>query len=48
MFRAIGVILILWYLSQVFSQSFVAADSAGKATFNALQAAAIKAEQNFE
>ena len=48
MFRAIGVILILWYLSHVFSQSFVAMDSAGRATFKALEAAAIQAEQKFE
>lgn len=41
MFRAIGIVIILWYVSQLFSQSFIAMDSAGKATFEAVEAAAI-------
>lgn len=48
MFRAIGVVIILWYISSLFAQSFRAADVAGKATFEALEAAAIASKQTFE
>ncbi len=48
MFRAIGVVIILWYVSSLFSQSFRAMDTAGKATFNALEAAAIASKENFK
>ncbi len=48
MFRAIGFIFVLWYVSNLFTQSFEAADVAGKATFEALEAAAIASKQNFE
>lgn len=48
MFRAIGVVIVLWYVSHVFVQSFYAADVAGKATFEALEAAAVSTRKNFE
>ncbi len=40
MLRAIGVMIVLWYLSSLFSHSFQAADGAFTATFKALEAAA--------
>jgi hypothetical protein len=48
MFRAIGVVIVLWYVSHLFAQSFVAADQAAKATFEAFEAAAVASRQNFE
>ena len=48
MLRAIGVVIILWYVSHIFTQSFSAADDAGKATFKALEAAAVASQKNFE
>lgn len=47
MFRAIGVVIILWYLSSLFTHTFRSADSAFSATFKALEAAAKKSEHNF-
>ncbi len=41
MFQAIGVVIIIWYLSHLFTQSFVAFDHTGKAVFEAVEAAAI-------
>lgn len=41
MFRAIGFVIVLWYISQLFGQSIAALDNAGKATFETLEAAAI-------
>ncbi len=48
MFRAIGVILILWYLSHLFTQSFSALDGAMTATFETLEAAAIASREEIE
>lgn len=48
MFRAIGVVIILWYLSHQFTQSFVAFDHAGKAVFEAVEAAAVASQQKIE
>lgn len=48
MFRAIGIVIILWYVSQFFSQSITAADHAGRATFEALEAAAKASQRTFE
>lgn len=45
MFRAIGFLIILWGLSNYFSQSFVALDDAAAASFNALESAANVTEQ---
>lgn len=48
MFRALGVVLILWYLSHAFTQSFLAFDSALSATFRTLEAAALASQEKFE
>jgi hypothetical protein len=48
MFRAIGVIMILWYTSSLFSQSFIALDRAMTATFGTVEVAAIASQKNFE
>jgi len=48
MFRAFGMILILWYLSHLFSQSFVALDKALTATFNTLGTAAAVSESQIQ
>ena len=47
MFRAIGVVIVLWYLSSLFSQSFTSADSAFSATFHALESAAVASEARY-
>ncbi|HEX4799299.1 MAG TPA: hypothetical protein VFV22_02050 [Candidatus Paceibacterota bacterium] len=44
MFKSIGMILVIWYLSSLFSASFDAADRAISATFNALEATARSAK----
>lgn len=44
MFKSIGMILVIWYLSSLFSASFDAADRAITATFNALEATARSAK----
>ena len=46
--RSIGIVIVLWYVSHVFNQSIVAIDRAGKATFEAVEAAAIVSKQNFD
>ncbi len=48
MFRAIGVILILWYLSHLFTSSLRSLDSALSATFKTLEAAAIASQKRIE
>jgi len=45
MFRAIGLVLIIWYLSTLFSQSFNSADSAISESFKALEAAAVMSQK---
>lgn len=45
MFRALGVVIILWFLSSLFAASFTALDGALTATFRALEAAATASEQ---
>jgi len=47
MFRAIGVVIILWYLSSLFSQTFLALDRTATATLSALEAAAVASEKQF-
>jgi len=37
MFRAIGLLIVLWGLSHFFSQTFQAVDDAGKATFQVIK-----------
>jgi hypothetical protein len=48
MFRALGVILVLWYLSHAFTESFHAFDRALRATFETLEAAAIASRESME
>lgn len=40
MFRAIGVVIIIWYVSSLFNSSFVALDRALTATFETVEIAA--------
>jgi len=48
MFRAIGFVLIVWFLSTQFSSSFQAFDRATTATFGAVESAAIQTQENFK
>ncbi len=48
MFRALGFVIGLWFVSHLFTQSFGAADNAFKAVFEALEALAVASAQNFE
>ena len=48
MFRAIGAILLIWFLSHHFSSSFDAFDGALTATFEAIEMAAEASERQFE
>lgn len=43
--NAIGFLIILWGLSNFFTASFVALDSAAEETFKAIEAAAITSQQ---
>lgn len=47
MFRAIGLVIILWYVSSLFSQTFVALDRTATATLGAIEAAAIVSQKQF-
>ncbi|QQR65248.1 hypothetical protein IPH92_01555 [Candidatus Kaiserbacteria bacterium] len=47
MFRAIGFVIILWYISSLFSQTFSSADSALSASFGLLEATATASQQRF-
>lgn len=48
MFQAIGAVIIIWYLSHQFTQSFSAFDNAGKAVFEAVEAAAIASRETLK
>ncbi len=48
MFRAIGVVIILWYVSHLFAHSFLSLDSALSATFKTLEAAAVASQKRIE
>jgi len=45
MFRAIGVIMILWYLSHLFGNSFQSLDKALTATFETLEATLVASRE---
>lgn len=45
MFRAIGVILVLWYLSQLFSHSFNQLDTTTTALLHLAERTAVTAEE---
>lgn len=46
--KAIGLLVILWGLSQFFSTSFVALDDAARESFKAVEAAAIVSQQQLQ
>jgi hypothetical protein len=46
MFKLIGVVIVLWYTSHLFTEAFTAFDSALGATFQTLEAAALKTREN--
>jgi hypothetical protein len=48
MFRAIGVVLVLWYLSHTFNQSFLALDNMLTASFETIEAKAVASRVNFD
>lgn len=45
MFRAFGFVVVLWYLSLLFSQTFQSADTALSESFKTLEASAIKGQE---
>ncbi len=45
MFRSIGLVIVLWYISSLFSQTFSAMDNAFTASFNTLEAVAISSQK---
>lgn len=45
MFRSIGVVIVLWYVSSLFSQTFNAMDDALASSFHTLEAVAIHSER---
>lgn len=47
MFRAIGFVIIFWYISTLFSQTFSSADSALSASFQLLEATATASQERF-
>lgn len=47
MFRAIGVVILLWYISSLFGQTFSAMDTAGKEVFTAVEMAAVQSQEQF-
>ena len=47
MFRAIGMVIVLWYLSSLFTHTFVAADAALSASFRTLEAAAVAGQKQY-
>ncbi|MFW6210041.1 MAG: hypothetical protein ACOC4E_00965 [Patescibacteria group bacterium] len=46
--RAVGFLIVLWGLSLFFSDSFLAADKAGEASFQALEAAATLSQHELQ
>ncbi len=48
MFRAIGFVIILWYVSQLFTQSFSSLDSALSESFETLEVAAVVSRKHIE
>lgn len=48
MFKAIGVVLILWYLSSVFTQTFSALDDTMTASLQMVEAAALHSRYEIE
>lgn len=47
MFRSIGVVIVLMYLSSLFSQTFHAMDDAFTASFKTLETVAVSSQKQF-
>lgn len=47
MFKAFGVVIIFWYMSSLFTQTFLSMDRALSATFHTLEVAAVASEKQF-
>jgi len=47
MFKSIGVVIVLMYLSSLFSQTFSAVDDALTASFKALETVAVSSQKQF-
>ena len=47
MFRALGIIMIIWYLSSLFTSSFSALDKTLTASLGALEAASVASQKEF-
>lgn len=45
MFRALGVVMVLWYLSAQFTQTFRALDNALSASLETLEATAVASQK---
>ncbi|HMA78660.1 MAG TPA: hypothetical protein VKP88_06035 [Candidatus Paceibacterota bacterium] len=48
MFRAIGILILLWGLSNLFSSSFTALDRAATESFRAIEVAAIVSQTELQ
>lgn len=48
MFRAFGTVIVLWYLSTLFVQSFNSFDDALSASFETLEAAAVVSREHLK
>ena len=48
MFRAIGFLIVLWGISQFFSSSFLALDSAATEVLQAVESAAILSQEELQ
>lgn len=48
MFRAIGILILLWGLSNLFSSSFAALDRAATESFKTLETAAIVSQSELQ
>lgn len=48
MFRAIGLVIVLWYVSHLFGQSFVELDRASTAVLRLAEHAAVAADQKIQ
>lgn len=48
MFRAIGILIVLWGLSNFFSSAFDALDDAARESFKTIEAAAIVSQTQLE
>ena len=47
MFKALGTVILLWYCSVLFSQTFRSADNALSASFQTLEVAAVAGQKQY-